>query len=288
VALSAAVAFLTSGSLPSSTRRSSAGADELQRPLLSPSPVDIVKDPTAETIARLQALFTVSRGQLRQIVSHMVSEMQKGLEDDSHSLRMIPTHVVRRPTGHETGSYLAMDLGGSNFRVCEVVLEGNGVARTRQRKFVVPDAVKTGPGRALFDYLADAVAGFLVEIGADLLAPRKLGFTFSFAIRQTAINQGYLLLWNKGFSASSVVGSDVVALLQAALDRRGLKVTVTALVNDTTGTLISHCYSKPNTYVGVILGTGTNAAYIERSENIVKFRDRVPTGEMVINTEWGA
>jgi hexokinase len=61
---------------------------------------------------------------------------------------------------------------------------------------------------------------------------------------------------------------------------------VTALVNDTVGTLISHAYTDPQTYVGVILGTGTNAAYVEKVENIPKWKGGpVDSGLMVINTE---
>lgn len=42
---------------------------------------------------------------------------------------------------------------------------------------------------------------------------------------------------------------------------------------------------------GAIFGTGTNGAYIEKVENIVKLGDspvRKNGGDMVINTEWGA
>jgi len=39
---------------------------------------------------------------------------------------------------------------------------------------------------------------------------------------------------------------------------------VVALANDTVGTLFARCYQEAQCYIGVILGTGTNAAYIER------------------------
>jgi hexokinase len=45
------------------------------------------------------------------------------------ALKMIPSHVTRRPNGTETGTFLALDLGGTNFRVCEITLEGNGITR---------------------------------------------------------------------------------------------------------------------------------------------------------------
>ena len=45
------------------------------------------------------------------------------------------------PTGQETGTFLALDLGGTNLRVCEVVLEGHGKFRVRQKKFTISEQV---------------------------------------------------------------------------------------------------------------------------------------------------
>ena len=38
---------------------------------------------------------------------------------------------------------------------------------------------------------------------------------------------------------------------------------VDAILNDTTGCLIACAYKRPNCAIGVILGTGTNASYLE-------------------------
>lgn len=236
----------------------------------------------------MEDIFSVSVIKLNDIVRHMLVEMTRGLKEDNHSLKMLPSHVIKRPTGNETGSYLALDLGGSNFRVCEVILEGNGSTRIQQRKYTVSAELKSGTREQLFDFFADCVVRFLKENTRDPDRPRKMGFTFSFPVWQTSIKQGSLIHWNKGFSVPSVQGGDVVQMLQDALDRKKVNVTVTALVNDTTGTLISHAYSQPNTSIAVILGTGTNAAYVEKAENIFKYKQEIPTGEMIINTEWGS
>ncbi|RZC81707.1 hypothetical protein C5167_044291 [Papaver somniferum] len=56
---------------------------------------------------------------------------------------------------------------------------------------------------------------------------------------------------------------------------------VAALVNDTIGRLAGGKYFNNDVAAAVILGTGTNAAYIEGAHAIPK------SGEIVINTEWG-
>jgi hexokinase len=153
-------------------------------------------------------------------------------------------------------------------------------------KYTVSDELKQGSGEKLFDFFAECVANFCKDQGIEKATVVPMGFTFSFPVNQTGINHGSLVKWTKGFSAPGVEGVDVVDLLQKAFHRKGLNIDIKALVNDTVGTLIAHAYSDPHTYIAVILGTGTNAAYVEKSVNIKKWSS--DDGEVIINTEWGA
>ena len=47
---------------------------------------------------------------------------------------------------------------------------------------------------------------------------------------------------------------------------------VVALVNDTTGTQLAVGLKDPNCHVGIILGTGTNACYMENLDAVPKFK----------------
>ncbi|KAI8553678.1 hypothetical protein RHMOL_Rhmol05G0035200 [Rhododendron molle] len=59
---------------------------------------------------------------------------------------------------------------------------------------------------------------------------------------------------------------------------------VAALVNDTIGTLAGGRYDNPDVIAAVILGTGTNAAYVERAHVSPKWHGLLPkSGEMVSN-----
>jgi len=243
----------------------------------------------SEVISALEDLFVIRPQTLRNICKHFVNELTLGLKEDGHTLKMIPSYVTNRPNGKETGSYLALDLGGTNFRVCEVYLEGDSKVRLTQKKFTIPDYAKCGQSDVLFDFLADSVLAFITENNIPSESDIPLGFTFSFPVNQTAIDKGYLMNWTKGFDCKDTVNKDVVALLNEALARKNVKVHVSALVNDTVGTLMSHAYVDPGTYVGVILGTGSNAAYVEKISAIPKWKGGpVQSGEMIINCEWGA
>jgi len=65
---------------------------------------------------------------------------------------------------------------------------------------------------------------------------------------------------------------------------------LTALINDTTGTLIVLAYTDTKMKIGCIFGTGCNAAYMENCGSIPKLAhlNLPPETPMAINCEWGA
>ncbi|KAJ3276622.1 glucokinase [Terramyces sp. JEL0728] len=238
-------------------------------------------------LASLDDQLVVSTAKLQKIVLHMVTEFKKGLANDGEVIPMLPSYVLNRPTGNEVGVYLALDLGGTNFRVCRVNLEGYGNMRLTSAKYTISEELKAGPGEKLFEFLADCVAAFCKDYNLDPTGDSiPMGFTFSFPCKQTGIDKGILLNWSKGFVCDGVIGKDVVAFLQEQFKKKGLNIQIKAIVNDTVGTLIAHAYTDPQTYISVILGTGTNAAYVEKIANIRKWG--TGSGEVIINTEWGA
>ncbi|PNX91381.1 hexokinase-3-like protein, partial [Trifolium pratense] len=59
-------------------------------------------------------------------------------------------------------------------------------------------------------------------------------------------------------------------------------------VNDTVGTLAVGHYHDPDTVAAIVIGTGTNACYLERIDAIIKCQGLLTTsGRMVVNMEWG-
>ena len=118
--------------------------------------------------------------------------------------------------------------------------------------------MRTGTGEELFDYIAECLSKFLKD-NQDLTHEKEyhLGFTFSYPCDQRAINHGILQRWTKGFDIKGVEGHKVVPMFETALKKKGCPIEVTAVVNDTTGTLIASNYADPGTKIGCIFGTGT-------------------------------
>ncbi|CAK9178422.1 unnamed protein product [Ilex paraguariensis] len=150
-----------------------------------------------------------------------------------------------------------------------------------------------GTSEELFDFIASGLAKFAQKEGGNFHLPsgrtREIGFTFSFPVKQTSIASGILMKWTKGFAVSGTAGKDVVACLNEALERQRLDMQVSALVNDTVGTLAGARYWDDDVMVAVILGTGTNACYVECVDAIPKLQGQKSTsGRTIVNTEWGA
>ena len=75
--------------------------------------------------------------------------------------------------------------------------------------------------------------------------------------------------FRKGFKCSGVEGQDVVKLLKKAISKRGdIRVDVSAILNDTTGCLMSCAWKNPKCRIGLIIGTGTNACYLEDMDKV--------------------
>ena len=205
---------------------------------------------------------------------------------------MNPTWVLGYPDGYEQGTFLALDMGGTNLRVCEIILpEDKGEFDIIQSKYRMPEELKTGTAEELWEYIADCLQQFIeYHHENEELQNIPLGFTFSYPATQDYINHGVLQRWTKGFDISGVEGHDVVAQFEAALAKRGLPIKLTALINDTVGTLIASAYTDDAVRIGAIFGTGCNAAYIEDCGSIPKLAhlNLPPDLPMSINCEYGA
>ncbi|KAL6853455.1 hypothetical protein ACP4OV_019484 [Aristida adscensionis] len=237
---------------------------------------------------------------LRQVVDAMVVEMHAGLASDGGSkLKMLLTFVDALPNGdffrvsprwalNEEGVYYAIDLGGTNFRVLRLEVGAGSVIISRKVEHQpIPEELTKGTIEELFDFVALRLKIFLErEDGND--ERTALGFTFSFPVRQTSVSSGSLIRWTKGLSIEDAVGKDIAQCLNEALARSGLDVRVTALVNDTVGTLALGHYHDEDTVAAVIIGAGTNACYIERTDGIIKCQGFLTNSlGMVVNMEWG-
>lgn len=187
----------------------------------------------------------------------------------SSDISMLPSYQHTLPAGNETGDYLALDVGGSTFRIALVRLGAkrigeDGMQVRRIRSFVIDKTIRDLQGQAFFDWMAERIGDMLAEynhINGTHDARLQMGLAWSFPVEQTSPRTGRLLAMGKGFNAThGVEGEDLSELVMRSCRARGLNVEMRAIVNDGAATLLSQAYRDPSTRMSLILGTGMNAA----------------------------
>ncbi|KAM6943608.1 hexokinase HKDC1-like [Xenentodon cancila] len=269
----------------------------------------------SQKVKETLSAFTLSQDQLQLVKARMRAGLEAGLKSQGpFTIKMLPSFVYHTPDGTECGKYLALDLGGTNFRALLVRFKRHR-SRLYHKIYTIPLEIMQGTGEELFDHIAHCVCDFLDYMGMKN-ARLPAGFTFSFPCKQTAVDTGTLVSWTKGYKATDCEGHDVVNMLREAIKRRNeFDLDIVALVNDTVGTMMSCAYEDPQCEIGLIAGTGTNLCYMEDLKNIEKIEQRRGTTErdkgtldgqeeencfqaekteddaemskMCINTEWG-
>ncbi|KAF1978507.1 hexokinase-1 [Bimuria novae-zelandiae CBS 107.79] len=182
---------------------------------------------------------------------------------------MLPSYNHKLPTGREQGTYLALDVGGSTFRVAVVELNGQQPAAKSMRivsmkSFKIDESVRQLRGSQFFDWMAERIEtaisdSQLKNINGATTFP--MGLAWSFPVEQTSTRSGNLLAMGKGFRATEdTLGQDLSELIMAPCRKRNLPVRLDSIVNDSSATLLSRAYEDPATRFAVILGTGFNIA----------------------------
>ncbi|MBO6305052.1 MAG: hexokinase [Selenomonadaceae bacterium] len=226
--------------------------------------------------------FEITANALTDVRKNFTEEIEKGLESPAEtSLKMLPSFLTL-PTGDESGTYLALDFGGTNVRVLKIKIWKRGNYKILKKtesplktagKFDFTAATATG--EELFDFIAKLIE-LTLEGSTDEI---YLGHTFSFPSEQLDLANAKLISWTKEFKTKGVEGENVTELLTKALKKRNLDfVKPVAVINDTVATLISSAYIRENILIGSIYATGHNTCYFEPNYN---------GKEMIINLESG-
>ncbi len=206
----------------------------------------------------------------KSLLETFLQEMQRGLQGETSSLPMIPTHLSPPTEPLERNRpVLVLDAGGTNLRSAIFTLDSQGYPHFEKIKEEKMPGMEREVSKAnFFDTIADHCDESSLSEGMDI------AFCFSYPTQSTPQRDGRLLFFSKEIKAKEVENSLIGEELQKSLTRRksGFKGRIT-LLNDSVATLLSG-YARPDAFefddfIGVILGTGANSSYQEHSGEIV-------------------
>ncbi len=221
---------------------------------------------------------------LPAICRAFLQEMERGLAGRPSSLPMIPTYIETSRAVPRGERVIALDAGGTNLRVAAVSFDDSGSAVIEGlERHRMPGVDAPVSRDEFFRALAEAV-------GPHLRGGDRIGFCFSYPAEITPQKDGRLIQFTKEIKATGVDGQLVGAGLVSALPA-GSAVRV-VLLNDTVATLLAGRNAVPSRqfddFVGLVCGTGLNAAYVERNALITKVILGDAEGSQVVNTESGS
>ena len=218
-----------------------------------------------------------------KLVAGFLDEMEKGLAGTGSSLAMIPAYVDTAGLVPKNRPVAVIDAGGTNLRIGLASFNESGeIALSNFTKQPMPGRDQEISAAAFYAVLADALEPVKDEFDS-------IGFCFSYPATITPDYDGQLLHWTKEIKIPEMVGAKVGDGLIQTLEARGISGKKVVILNDTVAALLAGLAQgqsfNASSYVGFILGTGTNTAYVEQNENIGKLDGN--NGAQVINVESG-
>jgi hexokinase len=219
------------------------------------------------------------------LLASFLDEMEKGLNGEASSLLMIPAYVGTEGQVPKDTPVAVIDAGGTNLRICIARFDTQGgIQLSSFSKQPMPGRDHELTASQFYAELADALEPLKDEF-------QQIGFCFSYPATIMPDFDGRLLHWTKEIKVPELVGKHIGEGLLATLEARGVAGKQLVVLNDTVATLLAGLAEgqtfNASSYIGFILGTGTNTAYVERNENIGKLDGYLAEGTQVINVESG-
>jgi hexokinase len=178
---------------------------------------------------------------------------------------------------------VAIDAGGTNFRAAIVMFTGDGKMEISE---LISSRMPGIDGEVSKDKFFEIMAGQIKPLAEKC---EGIGFCFSYPSEILPNKDGILLTFCKEVQAPGVVGQQVGKNLLETMGMSGKPIVV---LNDTVATLLagkSKAFGKDyDTYIGFILGTGTNTCYSESNSNILKKPELDRSRSQIINIESGS
>lgn len=199
----------------------------------------------------------------------IISDLSKTMKDslnDELSPTMLPSLLTSLPSGKEKGTFLSVDVGGSTLRVALVKLAGRNsvtpISVLHSKHYPITDAFKNSSGHDFFMWICNKIKD-AVEC-ANICTRLYMGLSWSFPFSQLEdISKGTILTMGKGYTITNeITGWDLNATFSKCFQLLGLDIKLTAIINDTIASLVSHSYFSKNTRAALISGTGSNASAI--------------------------
>ena len=207
----------------------------------------------------------ISVSQIRDI---FLSEMHKGLKGENSSLGMYPSYIPieKKIKLNHYRRIVVVDAGGTHLRTALGLIDENGsVQIVRFKKHPMIGRHEMLRSDEFFDILVELITPYLSEADA-------MGISFSFPGKITKDRDLIITGMAKEIDIEDIENLSLRDGIIYAINKRGYEKLPIIAVNDTVASLIAagttNTLQSYDAMAGLIVGTGTNTCYREKSENI--------------------
>ncbi|MGN0729077.1 hexokinase [Treponema sp.] len=202
---------------------------------------------------------------MNPVIEAMLFDMHEGLCGRPSGEDMIKNYKTLPTTTAAGKSVIVIDAGGTNFRSCLVTFDSNGNPSIDfMEKTSMPGIERELSKKEFFDQIAQNLE-HLKDKSANI------GFCFSYPVEMQEDGDGVLINFSKEVKAPDVEGCHIAKELEKSLKSHGWKNDLRiSMLNDTVSALLAGAADpdegmRYSSYIGFILGTGLNSAYIQKT-----------------------
>jgi len=232
----------------------------------------------------MENIFALSTEQLKNIANALQEKIEEGLKKDGMEIAGIPTYIYPQKDIKD-GKVLALDWGGTNFRAAIGEFKNGKASVLEQKKKKLDAAVTAGFTQ---NDLHKAMAATIAELVSLDGSVTRIGFCFSYPAQCEENGDATLLRWTKGINipemAGKPVGKPLMDYLNTHINNQFNEIKI---LNDTVACMFGGLGEAGyDSYIGLIVGTGTNMASLMRLDKIEKLNSN-NAGLIPVNLESG-
>jgi len=235
-------------------------------------------------------IFELTTDELKKIADALQRKIEEGLEKDGMEISCIPTHITPKKEITDE-KVLVLDWGGTNFRAAIVEFKDGKatIIETLSKDKKYPLSAKETIG---FDRnkLQEKMAEWIGELTQLNQEVTKIGYCFSYPAASRLNGDAIPLRWTKGIDISDMLLKPVgESLMNYLNNHKDINTTFTDIkvLNDTVACLFAGLSETGyDSYMGLIVGTGTNMASLMPLDKIAKL-NQTESGSIPVNLESG-
>lgn len=239
----------------------------------------------------MENIFALTTDELRDIANSLQARIEEGLREDNQEILAIPTHIHPKEQIDDE-RVLALDWGGTNFRAAIVEYKAGVATIIEDVKDKLSKVETKGFNQ---EKLLEKMAEYIARLKQLDSRVTKIGFCFSYPAASRLNGDAILLRWTKGIDIPDMIGKPIGEGLVKYLNNHkdiNTKFEDIKVINDTVACLFAGLTERTkenkafDSYIGLIVGTGTNMAGLIPLNKIEKLNNK-EEGVIPVNLESG-